>query len=296
MRQILHLRLVMALMAFAFNFSSASAQNDKEVLDVVEQMPEYVGGISALMRYLSEHVVYPSEAQAHGIQGRVICTFVINADGSVSDAKVAKSVDPLLDNEAIRVISTMPKWNPGKHHGKPVRVRYTIPITFRIPVSGPAEVGTVPSVGEQEGTKVKPVASDSVAVKGVVEQMPEFAACTYEITRWITKNTNKGPKRVAVKEIYNNPGGAVGLRTFLNQHVKYPAIAEENGVQGRVVCSFVVEKDGSITNVEVVKPVDPSLNKEALRVVSMMPKWKPGMQDGKPVRVKYTVPVSFFLQ
>ena len=92
-------------------------------------------------------------------------------------------------------------------------------------------------------------------------------------------------------------GGDEGtFRNWVQQRVKYPAIAQENGIQGRVSCSFVVNKDGSIVDAEVIRGVDPSLDKEALRVVNGLPKWKPGKQRGKPVRVKFTVPVMFRLQ
>ena len=92
------------------------------------------------------------------------------------------------------------------------------------------------------------------------------------------------------------PGGTAALMEFLQNNVKYPVVAQENGVQGRVVVSFVVEKDGSITDVKVVRSVDPSLDKEATRVVKSMPNWIPGKQNGAAVRVKYNVPVSFRLQ
>ena len=83
---------------------------------------------------------------------------------------------------------------------------------------------------------------------------------------------------------------------FLNKNIKYPTIAQENGIQGRVILQFVVNKDGSIVDVVVARSVDPYLDKEAVRVVNMMPKWKPGKQRGKPVRVKFTLPVTFRLQ
>lgn len=92
------------------------------------------------------------------------------------------------------------------------------------------------------------------------------------------------------------PGGDQALFKFLGENVKYPVIAQENGIQGRVICQFVVNKDGSIVDVEVVRPVDPSLDKEAIRVIKSMPKWSPGKQRGKSVRVKYTLPVNFKLQ
>ncbi len=101
-----------------------------DVFDVVEEMPQYPGGPQALFEFLSNNVKYPEEAEKAGIQGRVIATFVVEKDGSVSNAKVVKSVDPLLDAEALRVISAMPKWKPGKQNGKVVRVKYTVPLSF----------------------------------------------------------------------------------------------------------------------------------------------------------------------
>jgi protein TonB len=99
-----------------------------------------------------------------------------------------------------------------------------------------------------------------------------------------------------VEKMPSFPGGDAALFKFLNENVKYPVIAQENGVQGRVICQFVVNRDGSIVDVEVVRSVDASLDKEAIRVIKSMPKWSPGQQRGKPVRVKYTLPVNFKLQ
>ena len=94
-------------------------------------MPTFPGGMGAVMQYLSTNIKYPMEAENKGIQGRVICTFIVGADGSISNVKVSRSVDPLLDNEAVRVIKSMPKWNPGKINGKPCRVKFTLPVTFK---------------------------------------------------------------------------------------------------------------------------------------------------------------------
>ncbi len=99
-----------------------------------------------------------------------------------------------------------------------------------------------------------------------------------------------------VEQMPSFPGGPAALMSYLSQNTKYPVVAQENNVQGRVVVSFVVERDGSITDVRVVRSVDPSLDKEATRVVKSMPHWIPGKQNGSTVRVKYNVPVSFKLQ
>ena len=107
-------------------------EEENKVFDVVEQMPSYPGGNGALMQYLSSHIKYPVIAEENGIQGRVICTFDVERDGSITDVRIAKSVDPSLDKEAMRVVSSMPKWIPGKQNGSAVRVKYTLPVTFRL--------------------------------------------------------------------------------------------------------------------------------------------------------------------
>ena len=98
-----------------------------------------------------------------------------------------------------------------------------------------------------------------------------------------------------VESMPSFPGGPSALFEYLARNIMYPVVAEENGIQGRVIVTFIVEKDGSITDVRVIKPVDPSLDKEAMRVIKSMPRWIPGIQKGVPVRVKYTVPVTFRL-
>lgn len=99
-----------------------------------------------------------------------------------------------------------------------------------------------------------------------------------------------------VEDMPEFPGGEVELRKYIAKSVKYPVIAQENGIQGRVYVSFVVSKKGEVTDVKVARGVDPNLDKEAIRVVKAMPKWKPGKQRGKPVKVSYTVPINFVLQ
>ena len=111
---------------------AAEEGDEGEVFQVVEQMPEFPGGMDKLMEYLSKNIKYPSIAQENNIQGRVIMEFVVNKDGSIVEPKVMRSVDTSLDNEAMRVIKSMPKWNPGKQRGKAVRVRYTVPVLFRL--------------------------------------------------------------------------------------------------------------------------------------------------------------------
>ena len=105
---------------------------ENKVFDVVEQMPSFPGGMGALMSWLSQNIKYPVIAAENGVQGRVIVQFVVEKDGSITDVKVAKSVDPSLDKEAARVVKSMPHWIPGKQNGSAVRVKYTVPVTFKL--------------------------------------------------------------------------------------------------------------------------------------------------------------------
>jgi len=107
-------------------------EEDNKVFEVVEQMPSFPGGYAALMQWLGSNMKYPTIAAENNVQGSVIVQFVVEKDGSITDVHVAKSVDPSLDKEASRVVKAMPKWIPGKQNSSPVRVRFTVPVTFKL--------------------------------------------------------------------------------------------------------------------------------------------------------------------
>ena len=236
-----------------------------EVFQVVEEMPEFPGGMGECMKFIGKNIKYPTQAQENGIQGRVIVQMVVTKEGDIAESMVVRGVDPLLDAEALRVINSMPKWKPGKQRGEAVNVKYTIPVNFRLSSSD----GEVKEVKNQEGETVGAGTQTRVDENGihmVCEEMPEFT------------------------------GGMRECMNFLSKNIKYPTTAQENGIQGRVIVQFVVNTDGSIAEPKVVRGVDPELDAEALRVISIMPKWKPGKQKGEAVRVRYTIPVMFRLQ
>ena len=248
-----------APLAFALLLVSniSCTSTTEEALQECEQMPEYPGGMAECMKFLSKNIRYPEEAMKNDVQGRVIIQFVVKKDGSISNPTVARSVDPLLDEEALRVVNAMPKWKPGMHEGKAVNVKYTIPVAFKLQ-------------GENADSKAaatpREAQVDENGVYMVCDQMPMY------------------------------PGGMQELMKFLQKNIQYPQDAEEKGIQGRVIVQFVVEKDGSIKDIKVVRGIDPSLDKEALRVINAMPKWEPGKHKGEAVSVKYTVPVAFKMQ
>lgn len=114
-----------------WNPNEESVYNEVNEIDKVDEKPSFPGGESAMKSYLNSNVKYPAVAQENGVQGRVIVQFIIEKDGSISDVKISRSVDPSLDREALRVVKAMPKWNPGKLNGIPARVKYEVPVVFR---------------------------------------------------------------------------------------------------------------------------------------------------------------------
>lgn len=235
---------------------------DADVYEVVENMPEFPdGGMPGLMKYLSANIRYPEAAHKAGTQGRVTVQFVVGKDGSIGNVGILRGVDPALDAEAIRVISSMPKWKPGTQKGEPVNVRYTVPVMFRLTPEPVEKIDEMIVVGYRN-----PDAPVTGEVYETVDKMPEF------------------------------PGGMTGLMQHLSKNIRYPAEAHTNNIQGRVVVSVIINTEGKVTNAKIVQSVAPSLDAEALRVATTMPDWTPGTKDGKPVNVKYTFPVVFRLQ
>ena len=245
-----------------------NTEDDDDIFDVVEEMPVFPGGQTGLMEFIAKNLRYPVKAQKEGIQGRVIARFIVEKDGSVSNLAVARrSASSELDAEAIRVLSTMPKWTPGKQRGKEVRVKYTVPIAFKL--SGP-------EVEEIKDSKLMEVV--------VVGYAPKDDVITPEV---VLESAEIMPKY---------PGGASGLMSYLARNIKYPFDAQQGKTQGRVVIQMIVNKDGHVINPKVIQSVSPSLDAEAIRVVMGMPRWEPGKNDGQTVAVQYTLPITFKLQ
>lgn len=235
-------------------------------------MPEFPdGGMSALMEYLSKNIKYPEAAMKKGTQGRVTVQFVVEKDGSITNVKILRGIDPELDKEAIRVISAMPKWKPGTQRGEAVRVRFTVPVMFRLTEDKtPVKYAPIESkIDEMVVVGYAPkgtTAPEEGTVFEVVEQMPEY------------------------------PGGMPAMMEFIGKNIKYPVAAQKAKIQGRVTIQFIVNTEGNIINPRVLRSADPLLDAEAIRLTTIMPKWKPGMQRGQAVNVKYTVPIMFRLQ
>ena len=315
------------------------ALQDTAVFEVVEVPPRFPGGEIELMKFISRNVKYPAEARDKHVQGRVILTFIVEKDGSISNVRVARPVDPSLNAEAIRVVQSMPKWEPAKHRGQAVRVRYTVPIQFRL--QGDKDVAPdsktsdkdVMVVGYDSKKQEKPIVEmqkrlvvrsdikpliiidgkevtsldnidgNDIASMTVIknpESLKEFGEKGRDgvilITTKAHEKTSSGEDALeVVEEMPEFPGGEIELMKFISRNVKYPDDAKEAGKAGRVIVKFVIDKDGSISDATILRSVYPSIDAEALRVVNAMPKWNPGKVKGEPVKVKYTLPLSFSL-
>ena len=315
------------------------ALQDTAVFEVVEVPPRFPGGEIELMKFISRNVKYPAEARDKHVQGRVILTFIVEKDGSISNVRVARPVDPSLNAEAIRVVQSMPKWEPAKQRGQAVRVRYTVPIQFRL--QGDNSVATdsktsdkdVMVVGYDSKTQEKPIVEmqkrlvvrddikplmiidgkevtsldnidgNDIASIDVIknpESLKEFGEKGKDgvilITTKAHEKTSSGEDALeVVEEMPEFPGGEIELMKFISRNVKYPDDAKEAGKAGRVIVKFVIDKDGSISDATILRSVYPSIDAEALRVVNAMPKWNPGKVKGEPVKVKYTLPLTFSL-
>jgi len=230
-----------------------------QIYQYVEQMPS---APYSLGEYLSRNIHYPDSARKAGIEGRVIVKFVVGESGNISDAQVFRGIGYGCDEEAVRVIKNMPPWKPGKQNGKAVKVYYTQPIAFKLETekkvveSGPTGIAPVDPTGNVQAPQPPKVYS-------YVEQMP---SAPYEMNEYLAKN------------------------------IHYPKAARKASVQGRVIVQFVVNEDGSISDVKVLRGIGAGCDEEAARVVREMPKWKPGKQNGKAVKTSFTQPISFRLE
>ena len=257
---------------------------DKEAFVIVDRMPVFPGCENIedkneqktctekeLLKYMYQNITYPAEARENGIEGLVVLQFVIDETGKVSGVHSLKGIGGGCEEEAVRVVesmNTMPTlWTPGEQEGKAVRVRYNLPIRFKL-AADPEP--TYLSTKLQEG------------VYSEVDQMPIFPGCM-EITD--TAEQKKCSEEALMKYIADN--------------IQYPESAKNNKTEGVVGVQFMVSEFGAVMNIKIIKSMGSALDAEALRVINSMnlmsTGWYPGVHQGKRVKVLYTIPVEFKL-
>ena len=245
----------------------------------VEQMPTFPGGEAELMKFIRDNLRYKE-----GIQGRVILRFVVTKTGAIDNITVLRSLDPACDEEAIRLIKSMPRWIPGKQNGNSVPVYYTLPVVFK---NYPGDYKYHRSTATTQVYDRSENRSEALST-GIAESKngdSEIRVIGVEEDRPYD----------AVEQMPTFPGGEAELMKFIRDNLKYPLTAKKEGIQGRVILRFVVTKTGAIDNITVLRSLDPACDEEAIRLIKSMPRWIPGKQNGNAVPVYYTLPVVFKL-
>lgn len=233
-----------------------SPKNELPYLLTADKMPTFEGGdLNHFHNWVVSQIVYPEDAIRRGIEGLVAVSFVVDTEGNLKDIEITTAPDPLLGDEVLRVIKSSKQWSPAEDEGKKVCVKLTMPIRFKIPQQPPAEGVTPPTSTQQVNDD-----EDSNGEKRAI--MPTFLGGDLNIfRRWVMLNIVY-PKDVQTKE-------------------------------GRVIVTFIVESDGKVDNIEIIESTHALLSQEAIRVIKSAPDWSPAWQDGKPVRIKFTMPISF---
>lgn len=226
-----------------------------EIYDAVEKPAVPLGGLEAYAQYLADKQQYPTAALQAGTQGTVNVTFVVEKTGSISNVAVAQPVAPELDAEALRLIKGGPRWTPAQHRGGVVRQRVSVPITFQIPAGA-------------EGAAASPAPG----------------AATGPTTQVVTPDKPARPV-----------GGTDAFFDWIQQNQKYPALARQRKIQGRVMMEFVIQKDGSLTDIKPLKRLGSGLDEEAIRLIKAAPKWEPATYKGQAMKQKMVLPVVFQL-
>ncbi|MCF7741411.1 MAG: energy transducer TonB [Candidatus Marinimicrobia bacterium] len=231
-----------------------------------EKMPAFKGP-GEFHEYLNKEIQYPEEAKVNNISGIVYAYFEIDRKGKVQNARIIDGIEEAFDKEVLEAVKNMPDWEPAYFMGDPLVMQLVVPVSFaQISNESDAKKFTqrvgIPT--DLDNDKA-PNSDEKQKVFVVVEQQPRY------------------------------PGGEKARKQYLAENIKYPEKAQEKGIEGTVYVSFIVEKDGSITNVRVLKGIGGGCNKEAISVVKDMPKWEPGKQRGEPVRVKFQMPLRFSL-
>lgn len=223
--------------------------------------PMYSGGTAEMHKFISSTLRYPADARERNAQGLVVYTFVVEKDGSLSNFNIIHRADPLLNEEALRILKAMPPWRPARHNGEIVRSESYVPMYFKLNKNARAAGSPVQPV--RDYSKKDLVLLESNTIYTIVDKMPQY------------------------------PYGDAGLSEFIAHNMRYPRKALQDGIEGRILCSFVVADDGTISNIEVVDSKNELLAAEAVRVLGLMPKWIPGENDGEKVHVKCLLPIDF---
>jgi TonB family protein len=274
-------KILSVLLMFVLATSSlqlAAQTNSDSIYRKVDVEPQFTGGLTALEKFITTQTQYPQEALNKKQEGIIEVKVVVLKDGKISNINCTNNKYPELCNEVKRVIALMPKWTPAKVKGQAVNAHHTIAIGFKLYNKQITHV-----IIPDEAILNKKTSKN----RDVVESDPNGVDDAL-----LSKPKNKSDN-ITVTFAEQMPEFNGDLMAYLSENIVYPSMAEENNIEAKVITQFIVEIDGSISNVEIIKKMGWGFDEEALRVVKAMPNWKPGKQNGKPVRVLFTLPIVF---
>jgi len=307
--------------------ANSIAENDT-IMAVVDKEPEFPGGNAARIEFIQQNIKYPEDAQRNKLEGKVNIQFVVSSIGQIIQAKVVKKLSPSLDEEALRVINSFPRWIPGELNGKKVPVYRVMQVTFKYtPVENAGEnwqmtdstLIVIDSIKLPLKFNLEVINSEQIDTGFILKPFPEAAQNklieqygqvarngvlllkTYDIMN-LHNDTSRckivynGYTYKDVSKVPQFPGGDIALMNYLAQHIKYPIIDLENGHQGKVIVQFIIDRSGKVKDPKVVTSVSPGLDREAVRVLSQIPDWIPGEINGKKENIYYTLPIVFKIE
>ena len=228
------------------------------------------------------------------MEGRVFITFVVEKDGSITNVKIIRDIGGGCGQEAKRVVEMMPKWIPGKQNGKTVRVQYNLPITFKLNEEDKAK-----TIDDFPFLKNDSTSSNTIVkvIFDLDQAHGEKGEAEFQNIIDMSKSDEETEIILSIDPVVTQPqfpGGEDSLYNFIYSNLRYPQEAIDNGIEGRVFITFVIEKDGSITNIKILRDIGYGCGEEAVRVLKMMPKWIPGKDHlGNIRRTQYNMPINF---
>jgi TonB family protein len=346
--QILFIFILVASISLHGQDTIPKQDHTGKIFTIVEQMPSFPGGEEAMMNFFSGNVKYPGVAKKNSVEEKVYVSFIVDTSGLIVNPKVIRGIGVGCDEEAPRVIKSMPKWSPGKQDGHSVNVIYNVHVDFiikkdkrqsKVTISDPYRNGVellkkgMFSEAISEFDKALTINESDVDAfynRGVAKLrinnrtgacLDWSAAVAYgdvsslnQINRFCDSliifkgdtvsmtqpnlidakkfDTTKDKVEVMPRFI----GGEAVMLKFVAHNIKYPSEAMRKNIQGRIYVNFYIDKNGDVQNAKIIKGIGGGCDQEALRVVKLMPRWKPGTLDGRPVNVNYNLPINFTLK
>ncbi len=294
----------------AINTLAMDSIPEGEVFIIVEQMPEFPEGQKAMHQYIKDNLQYPIEAKANNVQGTVYVKFVVLSNGNLHDIKVVRGVFPEdmgLNEEALRIINSMPKWIPGKQRGVAVNVAYTLPVRFRLSIPlKPEPINTGDKNNTASKTKAVNVTKrmNTLQSKQKIKMNAPKPSHPSSNTPDIVEGENIELDKVGadgvpiyktVPEMPFYGEGPNDANMYALRNISYPPSARKQNIQGNVYVGFTIMEDGSIQQVHIKQgiPGGKMCDDEALRVIRSFPNWTPGKIAGKALRVSSVLPIRF---